>query len=221
MNKDYARAIVATAEKFGLELREDQEAFELTESLNMIRAADSAGAQAMERAEEFQGRLQEKKDMLGRLGAFLPMGDFFKGHRAAMGSSRGCRAMLLPEIQDESSKIHLVVMMSAPLDVGLHIYPESLAGKIGKFLFRLQDIQLGHQQLDPLVMVKARDQRAATRRLSGTAVQNALLALYEEGEGGTVCNDISVRACLGGSASAEQLGTWLERLTDLAVALQA
>lgn len=220
MSKRYAQAVVEAADQLGLELREDQEAFELTESLNMIRAADKAGAGALEKAGEMQEQLQQKKDLMSKMGAFLPMGQFFQGHRAAMGAYRGCRVLLLPEISDNTSRLHVVVMLPQPLSLNLHIYPEGLASRVGKLLLRLQDIQIGHAQLDPLVMIKAGDQRGATRMLTGTDVQNALLTIYQAGEGDPTCNDIACRVNLPGAVSGAQVCDWVERLADLAVVLK-
>ncbi len=218
MSKNYAAALVAAAQELGLELKEDQEAFELGETLGLISTADSAGFRAMETAGAHQERIERSRDVISQLDAIFPVGGFFEGHKAAIGSHRGCKVMLIPRVKNEVSRVIVVVMLNEPLQCNLHIYSETLGSRLGKFFFRVQDLQLGHPQLDPLVMVKAENVADATRCLSGTAVQDALLAVYKSGSGSPVCNDISVRATVEDGATSQQLVDWVERLTELALA---
>lgn len=221
MSQHYVAALVAAAQELGLELKEGQEALEMGETLSMIRSADSAGFKAMEKAGAHQDRIEQSRDLLSQLEAVLPVGKFFEGHRAAMGTHRGCRVLMVPNIRNESSSIIIVVMLQQPLSFNLHIYPETLGSKIGKFFLRVQDLQLGNAQLDPLVMVKAGDVAGATRKLTGTEVQKALLSVYQPGQGTPTCNDISVRASVDGDSTSQHLLDWTERLTGLALALRA
>lgn len=214
----------ATIERFAelaqMECIEGQKAFELSQTLQLIRQADTAGIEAMRNTEQVEARIEQSRKMINLVTAVIPLDGFdpLSQQRAISHTDEdGRKTVVIYTSQDKTVTIHLVMMLRSPLDLKLHIYPEWFGSRVGKFLFRMQDIQLGDPNLDPLVMVKAEDVAGATRLLTGQKVQAELKALYtaKEHHPVTVINDISARVSLSSKLTAEKLLWWHERLAAL------
>ena len=65
-----------------------------------------------------------------------------------------------------------------PFELGLRVYREGFWSKVGKTIFRTQDIQTGHRDLDDQVMIKGSEVRGVEDLLSTLVVQDSLLALF-------------------------------------------
>jgi hypothetical protein len=108
-------------------------------------------------------------------------------------------------------------MFDPPLELGLRVYREGFLSRMGKLL-GFQDVQLGHPELDRLVMVKATDESAVRRLLGTPTAQTALLTLFE-GWPKAVVNDVAVRAA--GGEDREDVLALLMALRRVADALMA
>ncbi len=78
--------------------------------------------------------------------------------------------------------VHVQLFFPDDVGLGLSIYHERFWSRVGKF-FGAQDIVLGHDELDPLVMIKAENDGQAKLMLSGAEVQGVLLDLFQHSDG--------------------------------------
>lgn len=221
---NYIPLIERFAELAGLTLIEGQEAFELIQTLRLILQADAAGVEAMRNIDQVEAQIEQSRKMTNRVRAIVPSGGFdpISQQRAVQHTDDlGRKTILVSTSSDESVILHLVVILRRPKNFKLHIYPERLASRVGKFLFRLQDIQLGDATLDHLVMIKAEDVPGATELLTDAQVQSELRAVYapKNYNPQPVCNDISVRVSVTPRVTPEELQWWHERLLALEAAL--
>ena len=117
------------------------------------------------------------------------------------------------------TKLLVVLRFPRSLDYVLNIYPEHSLHRIGKVLFRLQDIQMGHPELDQKVMVKAKRVSSAKNLLSYDRVHQALLALYDGSFEYAVVNDVSVRVILNRRVDPSEYDPIVEKLLNVSKAL--
>lgn len=117
------------------------------------------------------------------------------------------------------TKLLIVLRFPRSLDYVLNIYPEHSLHRIGKFLFRLQDIQMGHPELDKKVMVKAKRVSSAKNLLSYDRAHQALLDLYDGSFEYAVVNDASARVIINRRVNPSEYDTILEKLLNVSKAL--
>lgn len=101
----------------------------------------------------------------------------------ATGAYRGYDFFVYPNTPRSASdtpsppSVHVQLFFPASAEMGLSIYRERFWSKVGKFL-GAQDIQTGHAELDPLVMIKAKEKERAQQMLAEAPFQEALLTLF-------------------------------------------
>jgi hypothetical protein len=81
-----------------------------------------------------------------------------------------------------SYSVHVQLYFPEAAELGLSIYKERFWSKVGKF-FGAQDIQSGNAELDPMVMIKAKDEGRAKRMMEEPELQHALLDLFKHSDG--------------------------------------
>jgi len=75
--------------------------------------------------------------------------------------------------------VSAALFFARPYRLGMRVYPEGLGSKVGKFLLRLQDVQVGNPEFDPKVMIKAKDVPGVQSILANPGLQEKLLALLD------------------------------------------
>lgn len=176
------KVIREVAGELGLEFYPGKAAVEIMYTLDSLRMADALPEASV--LKEDSRRLSSVMEMIP--GVELDLG-------AASGYWNDRKVLMGPDFQEQEPVVAL--MFEPPLALGMRVYREGFLARMGKVL-GFQDVQLGHPELDRLVMVKASDE-AAVRRLLGTpAAQTALLTLFE-GWPSAVVNDVAVRAVGG------------------------
>ncbi len=206
--------IEALAEHFHLELRKGRESFELSQSLILLTQADRAGAQALEKTQQLESNLKAMNTVIGLIES-AGLGVELSA-QAATGVVEGYRLSVAPSSGDHPS-LQLAVMFPTSLHQKLHIFKEGLGSRLGKIFFRLQDVQLGDPELDPLVMIKSESEPATQATLSRPEVRQALLDLFRE-PGEAVINDISARILVS-SGSDQYLISLTQKLFRVAKTL--
>ena len=117
------------------------------------------------------------------------------------------------------TKLLIVLRFPRSLDYVLNIYPEHALHRIGKVLFRLQDIQMGHPELDKKVMVKAKRVSSAKNLLSYDRAHQALLDLYDGSFEYAAINDASVRVIMNRRVDPSEYDTIVDKLLNVSKAL--
>lgn len=112
---------------------------------------------------------------------------------AARGFWNGHEVLLGPDLTEQGMVVGL--LFSPPLTLGLRMYREGFLGRVGKML-GAQDVEVGHPELDRLVMVKASSPEGVRALFARPSAQTALLTLFESWPAAVV-NDVGVRAVVG------------------------
>lgn len=218
------------AQRMSWTVAKGKDAMALGQTLALVESADLAGAEALKAADEHLKAASGTVRAMEQIEALAPgLSQLLLGQQTAVSGAYRDRSVLLipqptnPNATRRGPARQLVVMMLRhPLSLQLHIYPESLGSRLGKLFLRLQDIRLGNKELDPLVMIKARDETGARLKLESTGAQNALLALF--GQRTPPChpqlNDVALRVSVVGEHDAEDLLALLEDMDTLVGALE-
>lgn len=215
----FTQVIEKAAEQLGLEVRQGQEAFELSYSRRMLEAADEIGREALKKAKSYQDDLERTRVHFAKINEHLPIASFLDNVNAAMGQLDGDTIFLLPEVKSKSETLHLALMFAKPQQQTLYLFPQRWYHNLASAVFGLEDIQLGDSQLDPLVIIRAADSEKAAQLLRQPEVSRALLDLFSDKEVGTVVNDLSVRMAVSRVPSPEEIVTWVKRMQTLSQAL--
>lgn len=224
LHLNYIPSIERFAELAGLTLIEGQEAFELMPTLRLFLQADTAGVEALQNLGQVEAWIEKSRKAAEKINAKIPSGTLspLSQQRAVNHTDDlGRKTILVATPTEKSAILHLVVVLRQPKNLKLHIYSEWLGSRIGKFLFRLQDVQVGDPILDPLVMIKAEDVTGATELLKETKVQAGLRAVFapKDYHPYPACNDLSVRVSLTSRVTPEELVWWHEQLLALEAVL--
>ncbi|MCA9778715.1 MAG: hypothetical protein KC800_18430, partial [Candidatus Eremiobacteraeota bacterium] len=133
---NYIPLIERFAELAGLTLIEGQEAFELIQTLRLILQADAVGLEAMRDIDHVEAQIEKSRSMTNRVRAAIPSGGFdpISQQRGVHHTDDlGRQTILVSTSGDESVFLHLVVILRRPKNLKLHVYPERLASRVGKF----------------------------------------------------------------------------------------
>ena len=208
-----------------------QQAVGLAQTLSLVVAADQAGAEVLRSEEQHMQAAVEHVQARESLNSLSPgLAELLLGQQTAVnGTYRERSVLVIPQAVNPDAtrrrpaQQNIAMMLSRPLALQLYLYPESFASKIGKLFLRHQDIVLGNAELDPLVMIKARDEAGALQILGRPEVQEALLALYRQRTPPCYpqCNDVALRATVQGRHNLKDLLDLLKTLSNLANTLEA
>ncbi|MBN1605289.1 MAG: hypothetical protein JW940_01575 [Polyangiaceae bacterium] len=117
---------------------------------------------------------------------------------AVVGRHRGIEFTLFPASRGRASGSGATSYSTVSMfferryELELVIYNETFVSKLGKILFFQQDIQLGDERLDRLVMIKGKDELAVKRLLDAERVREQLTRMFEESAGYTI-RDFGIR----------------------------
>jgi hypothetical protein len=190
------------AQELGLSYLSGSMAMAIFHRIKTLEQADCIGAAVLEQVADLDGS--------AAMPSFVPLS-------AAKGTYRNFETYLCTEIHSPSV-LTVMCLFPKPEQRKLLLYPEGFLSKIGKRLFKTQDLQIGDDRLDSLVMVKSSDPKSTLASLQRPLVIEALLALYER-HPDTVINDIGLRLKLTSPGvyavrdALEHLSDVIERLT--------
>lgn len=142
-----------------------------------------------------------------------------------VGTHRGHPIDLFPSSSRTSSSssttlLSNVVMPFQPrYALGLRLYNETFLSRLGKVLFFQQDVQLGHEELDRLVMIKANDERAVRALLDSRAVRDTLVQMFKASSGWEIADDAIKYKEVVDVLSRDHAIALMDRMADLAEAL--
>lgn len=213
------------AERLGWVLVTGTEAAKAKPVLSLVRDADRAGADIMESSEKYEKETEEIERSLKAFEMFPGAGLILNAMQVVCGRMAEQDVYVFPgsqgggEKRRSRKKLDIVVLLKNRLDLKLHLYPEHFFSRVGKFLFRLQDIQLGDQRLDETFMIRAADSQATSRLLLRPKVKEALYALLKDPHDPPVINDVSVRSTIYQPLEIEPVLEHIDRLATLAAAL--
>ncbi|MBI2565462.1 MAG: hypothetical protein HYV63_00335 [Candidatus Schekmanbacteria bacterium] len=98
----------------------------------------------------------------------------------------------------------------------MRIYPESWTSKVGKTVFRTQDVQVGQSELDSTVMIKATAVANVQDLLKNAPLQRKILALFQSSKGFEI-NDWGIRHHQPGEIlQARTARDLMDRMADVA-----
>jgi len=118
-----------------------------------------------------------------------------------------------------SESVHIGLLFSRPVRQGMLLAPETFFARVGRALFRTQDLATGNAELDRLVVVKAQEEAPVRVLLADRRVQAALLALFGDG-GDWKITDEGIRwRRSGGTLAAAEALPLLERMAAVAEAM--
>ena len=208
------------SEVYDLELLSGKEALEFSSAVHtQASLADSKGKKLELESVDLPAGSATIISMLGSFGFNLD------NNVAAKGMYQGFELQAVPLQESRGnnrssiSRLMLVMNFGKSLDLRLNIYPEHALHSIGKFLLRLQDIQTGDPQLDPKVMIKAKNEQQAKLLVSHPRVQETLLALFDGTFQAAAVNDLSVRVVAKSAPSPTEFQQIMDRLHQACKAL--
>jgi len=202
------KVIREVAAELGLEYYPGKAAVEIMHMLDSLRMADALGTAPPDPA-----TIKDDSRRLSSVMGMIPGVEVDLGAAAGYWNER--RVLMGPDFQEHEPMV--AVLFEPPFELGLRVYREGFLSRMGKLL-GFQDVQLGHPELDRLVMVKAADENAVRRLLGTPSAQTALLTLFE-GWPTAVVNDVAVRAA--GGKDREDVLALLMALRRVADALAA
>jgi hypothetical protein len=213
------------ADKLGWVLVTGTDAAKAKPVLTLVHDADKSGAEVLDDSGKYE---QEKKTIEKSLKAF----EMFPGASLILNAMQVvCGRMdehdvyLFPgseggsENSSSRRKLDLIVLLNNRLNLKLHMYPEHWYSKVGKFLFRLQDIHIGDERVDEAFMIKSSESRTTMHLLRKPEILESLHVLIDEPFEAPVVNDVAVRNTVYYPVQAEQVIDHLQKLVRLAAAL--
>lgn len=213
------------AERLGWILVTGTDAAKAQPVLTLVRDADRAGADVMDSSDKYDKAADAIERSLKAFEVFPGAGLILNAMQVVCGRMEGQDVYIFPASEgggkDRPSRkrLDIVVLMKNRLDLKLHIYPEHFFSRVGKFLFRLQDIQVDDQRIDEAFMIKATDSKATRQLLSHSEIRATLQALLEEPYLPPVINDVAVRTTIYHPLEVGQVIDHIGQLSKLAAAL--
>lgn len=117
--------------------------------------------------------------------------------------------------------VHIALFHHYPIDLEFSVKSQDFFGGLAERIFRSRYIQLGDEQLDPLVLVQGEDETQIQLWLNNLPVRNALLKMYGYSNGFEVNHKgLMWHSKDGNSIEAELAYTIMDYLADTADALQ-
>jgi hypothetical protein len=193
--------------------------------LTLVTDADKAGAEVLQDNEKYD---KEKAGMEKTLKLFeaFPGANLITGAmQVVCGVMKEQSVYVFPGVEGGSEntssrrKLDIVALFSNSLEMKLHMYSEQWYSKLGKVLFRLQDIHISDQKIDEAFMIKGEEPRLVgqflrTPEILG-AIHNLLDAPYET----PVINDVAVRNTIYYPVDSDQAIEHIKQLVELAAAI--
>ena len=213
------------AERLGWILVTGTDAAKAKPVLTLVHDADKAGAEVVENSEKYDQEKQTIEKSLKSFEMFPGASLFLNAMQVVCGRMQEHDVYIFPGSEggnDNSTsrkKLDLVVLLKNRLELKLHMYPEHWYSKVGKFLFRLQDIHISDEKVDEAFMIKSAEPRVTMQLLRKPEILPTLHRLIEEPYSAPVLNDVAVRNTLYYPIEAEQVIGHIENLVALAAAL--
>lgn len=193
--------------------------------LTLVQDADRAGAATLENSEKYDKETETIEKSLKAFETFPGASLILNAMQVVCGRMEGHDVYLFPgsegggENQPSRTRLDIVVLLQNPLELKLHMYPEHWYSRVGKFLFRLQDIHIGDEKIDEAFMIKAADSQTTGRLLRSPDIREALQLLLNEPYGPPVINDVAVRNSLLYPLEVDVVIEHIGKLAKLAAAL--
>lgn len=205
------------AETLDIELLRGKKALELGGGVKVLEQADTQGLSALGQVGDLSAQMDSAQEHLQQLEGLPFLGDLFESlMEGAKGAYAGHQVLLCKTSHSKNQDGVLVaVMYSQPLPCQFFLYPERFSSRLGKLLFRQQDVQLGEPELDPLIMVKTPTPEQARQFLTRRDRVAALLRLYQDGQE-FLTNQLGLRIVLGMRAQVDEVMSLLERMLAVA-----
>jgi hypothetical protein len=196
-----AASLHITTEELGLEHLKGSPAMAVFHRIKILEQGDAIGAAVLEQV----CALDDQPSMIS-----------FVAIQGARGTYRGFETYLCSEIHSPSIFM-MMVLFPKPEQQKLLLFREGFLSRVGKRLFKSQDLQLGDEKLDALVMVQSSDPEATLKSLRRPPLRSALLDLYEK-HPDAVINDVGIRLRLNSPTSSE-LRSALDLISQVVEAL--
>lgn len=193
--------------------------------ITLATDADKAGAEVLEDSEKYEKEKSQYETSFAAFEAFPGASLFAKMVQVVCGKMEGQDVYIFPGSegggQNSSGrrKLDIILLLKSSLDLKLHMYPEFWYSKVGKFLFRLQDIHVGDERIDEAFMIKAKDQRAVQQLLRAEEVRAALYQLFEDKFELPIVNDVSIRNTIYLPSNPQPVIRHMQRLARLGILL--
>lgn len=171
--------------------------------LNLVADADRAGAKVLEDSAKYDALRKSGKQTYDLMLKIPGMDRVLNSVQVACGRLDGHEIYIFPGSSDKGKsdretssrrKLDVVLIFKDSLDFKLHMYRETWLSRLGKLLFRVQDVGLGDPMVDDAYMIKAKDPEKAWRILSHPKVLAALNTVVDQPFVVPVLNDVSVRS---------------------------
>lgn len=191
----------------------------------LVLDADRAGAEVLQNSQKYDTEREQLETSLRAFEAFPGASLFANAIQVVAGRMDGQDVYIFPgsegggENTRSRRKLDLVVLLKNSLELNLHMYPEYWLAKVGKFLFRLQDIHISDELIDETFMIKAKKPKLCLDLLREPEVTEALHQIIKTDYGAPVINDVSVRNSLYLPAEADEIISYIRKLVALATAL--
>ena len=213
------------AEKLGWILVTGTDAAKAKPVLTLVGDADKAGADVLEDSGKYEKEKETIEKSFKAFEMFPGAGIFLNAMQVVCGRMDEQDVYIFPgseggsETSSSQRRLDLVVLLKNKLELKLHMYPEHWYSKVGKFLFRLQDIHISDDRVDEAFMIRSAEPRVTMQLLRKPEILENLHRLIEEPYDAPIINDVAVRNTLYYPLEAEQAIDHLRKLVSLAAAL--
>ena len=213
------------AEKLGWTLVTGTDAAKAKPVLTLVEDADKAGAEVLEDSGKYEQEKETIEKSLKAFEMFPGASVFLNAMQVVCGRMEEQDVYIFPgteggtETTSSQRRLDLVVLLKNKLELKLHMYPERWYSKVGKFLFRLQDIHISDEKVDEAFMIKSSEPRVTMQLLRKPEILESLHRLIAEPYDAPIVNDVAVRNTLYYPIEADQVIEHLRQLAGLAAAL--
>lgn len=190
--------------------------------LTLVTDADKSGAEVLEDSEKYDQEKANIEKSLRAFEAFPGASLFLNAMQVVCGVMQEQSVYIFPGREGGNNsnsqsrpKIDIVVLFEKSLEMKLHMYPEYWYSRVGKALFRLQDIHVGDEKIDEAFMIKGEEPRVVGQFLRTSGIKDALHTLLTAPHENPVINDVAVRATLYYPLDADQVIQHTEKMVAL------
>jgi hypothetical protein len=193
--------------------------------LTLVTDADKAGAEVLHDSEKYDQEKATMEKSLRAFEAFPGASLFMNAVQVVCGTMLEQSVYIFPGAEGGSEntssrrKLDLVVLFQNSLKMKLHMYPEYWYSKLGKVLFRLQDIHVGDQRLDEAFMIKGEKTRLVGQFLRTPEIMSAIHDLLDDTFENPVINDVSVRNTIYYPVDADQAIEYIKKMVKLSAVI--
>lgn len=191
----------------------------------LVNDADKSGAEVLQDSEKYEKEKATVEKSIKMFQKFLGTSLISDSMQVVCGRHLDQDVYIFPgsesggENRPSKKFLDLVVLFNNNLGLKLHMYPEYWYSKVGKALFRLQDIHIGHEDVDGAFMIKSSQPKVAQLLLRKDEILGGIRSLLNGPFDTPIINDVSVRNKVYLPVELDSVLDEVKRLAELAAAI--